>query len=63
MLFSFPGKKHGGGETYTLCYETYYVKLTYGSEIMGLYDGSSFNPLLRSKPQFQLVMWHSPAIG
>lgn len=32
-----------------LCYETYYVKLTHGSEIMGLHGGSSFNLLLRSK--------------
>lgn len=38
-----------------LCYETYYVKLTHGSEIMGLHGGFSFNLLLRSKLRSNLL--------
>lgn len=53
MHFSFLGKKHGG--SHMLCYETYYVKLTCGSEIMGLHGGSSFNLLLRSKLRSNLL--------
>lgn len=53
MYFSFPRKKHGG--FHMLCYQTYYVKLTHGSEILRLHGGTYFNPLLRSTPQFCLL--------
>lgn len=44
-----------GESPYTLLQNLLY-KTHRGSEIMGLHGGSSFNPLLRGKPHFQLVM-------
>lgn len=43
------------GGSHMLCFETQYVKLTCGSEIMGLHGGSSFNLLLRSKLRSNLL--------